>query len=110
MHLKKCFTCVNSQRTRWLDSITHSMDMKSEQALRIVDAQGSLVCYSPWGGKEPDMTERLNWTELYEYYYYFFFMFVLCWQKFHTQVSTYDFRSYLHVLFKVIGYSQIKIS
>ena len=56
-----------------MDSITHSMDMKSEQALRIVDAQGSLVCYSPWGGKEPDMTERLNWTELYEYYYYFFF-------------------------------------
>ena len=26
------------------------------------DGQGSLVC--PWGGKELDMTERLNWTEL----------------------------------------------
>ena len=23
-----------------------------------------LVCCSPWGGKEPDMTEPLNWTEL----------------------------------------------
>ena len=22
-----------------------------------------LVCYSPWGGKESDMTEWLNWTE-----------------------------------------------
>ena len=21
------------------------------------------MCYSPWGSKEPDTTERLNWTE-----------------------------------------------
>ena len=27
--------------------------------------QGSLVCCSPWGHKESDMTERLNWTDLY---------------------------------------------
>ena len=26
--------------------------------------QGSLVCCSPWGCKESDMTEQLNWTEL----------------------------------------------
>ena len=25
---------------------------------------GGLVCCSPWGHKESDMTERLNWTEL----------------------------------------------
>ena len=31
-----------------------------EQALRVGDGQGSLVCYSPWGCKESDMTERLN--------------------------------------------------
>ena len=24
------------------------------------DEQGSLACYSPWGRKELDMTERLN--------------------------------------------------
>ena len=24
------------------------------------EEQGSLVCYSPWGCKESDMTERLN--------------------------------------------------
>ena len=24
---------------------------------------GSLVCYSPWGGKESDTTGQLNWTE-----------------------------------------------
>ena len=28
------------------------------------DRQGSLVCCSPWGCEESDMTEWLNWTEL----------------------------------------------
>ena len=28
------------------------------------DGQGSLACCSPWGCKELDTTERLNWTEL----------------------------------------------
>ena len=42
----------------WLDG--HEF----EQALGIGDGQGSLVCYSPWGHKESDTTERLNWTEL----------------------------------------------
>ena len=28
------------------------------------DGQGGLACCSPWGCKESDMTERLNWTEL----------------------------------------------
>ena len=31
-----------------------------EQAPGIVDIQGSLECYSPWGHKESDMTEWLN--------------------------------------------------
>ena len=35
-----------------------------EQALRVGDGQGSLVCFSPWGCKESDMTERLNWLIL----------------------------------------------
>ena len=39
----------------WLDG--HEF----EQALGVGDGQGSLVCCSPWGCKEPDMTERLNW-------------------------------------------------
>ena len=30
-----------------------------EQAL-VGDRQGSLVCYSPWGHKEPDTTEQLD--------------------------------------------------
>ena len=28
------------------------------------DGWGGLVCCSPWGHKELDMTERINWTEL----------------------------------------------
>ena len=44
---------------RWLDGITDSMDM-SEQSLGVGDGQESLVCYSPWGHKESDTTERLN--------------------------------------------------
>ena len=35
-----------------------------EQALGAGDGQGSLVCCSPCGCKESDMTEQLNWTEL----------------------------------------------
>ena len=33
---------------------------ESEQILGETDGQGSLVCYSPWGHKESDTTERLN--------------------------------------------------
>ena len=32
--------------------------------LGVGDGQGSLACCSPWGRKEPDMTEWLNWSEL----------------------------------------------
>ena len=35
-----------------------------EQTPEVGDGQGSLVCCSPWGRKESDMTEQLNWTEL----------------------------------------------
>ena len=35
-----------------------------EQALEIGDGQLGLVCCSPWGRKESDMTVWLNWTEL----------------------------------------------
>ena len=31
-----------------------------EQAPGVGDGQGSLVCYSPWGYKELDVTEQLN--------------------------------------------------
>ena len=34
-----------------------------EQALGVGDGQGNLTCCSPWGRKEWDTTEWLNWTE-----------------------------------------------
>ena len=33
---------------------------ESEQTLRVGDRQGGLACYSSWGRKELDTTERLN--------------------------------------------------
>ena len=35
-----------------------------EQALGIGDGQGGLASFSPWGRKELDTTEWLNWSEL----------------------------------------------
>ena len=45
----------------WLDG--HEF----EQAPGVGDGQGRLVCYSPWGPKESDTTEWLNWTERVDY-------------------------------------------
>ena len=39
----------------WLDG--HEF----EQALGVGDGQGRLLCCHPWGSKELDMTEQLNW-------------------------------------------------
>ena len=44
---------------KWLDGITDSMDM-SLSKLEVGDGQGGLVCCSPWGRKESDITEQLN--------------------------------------------------
>ena len=35
------------------------------QTLGVGDGQGGLACCGPWGCEESDMTEWLNWTELY---------------------------------------------
>ena len=37
-----------------------------EQTLGVGDGRGSLACCSPWGHKEADTSERLNWTESYK--------------------------------------------
>ena len=39
----------------------HRLDGREfEQTPGVGDGQGSLVCCSPWGRKESDMTEQLN--------------------------------------------------
>ena len=42
---------------RWFDGITDSMDRSLSKDN---EGQGSLVCYSPWGHKVSDTTQRLN--------------------------------------------------
>ena len=42
------------QRMRWFDGIIDSMDMSLSKLWELV--KGSLVCCSPWGCKESDMT------------------------------------------------------
>ena len=42
----------------------HQLDgHEFKQTLGVGDGQRSLECCSPWGHKESDTTERLNWTE-----------------------------------------------
>ena len=42
-----------------------------EEAPGVGDGQRSLVCCSPWGHKESDTTEWLNWTEYTTVYMYY---------------------------------------
>ena len=48
----------------WLDG--HEF----EQAPRVGDGQGGLACCSPWGRKESDTTEQLNWAEAHSYQHF----------------------------------------
>ena len=48
------------QRTRWHHQLNGH---EFQQALGDGEGQESLACCSPWGHKESDTTERLNWTE-----------------------------------------------
>ena len=37
-----------------------------KQAPGVGNGQWSLACSSPWGHKESDMTERVNWTDIFD--------------------------------------------
>ena len=50
------------QRMRWLDGITDSIDMSLSNLWELVMG-GLACCWGPWGHKDLDTTERLNWTE-----------------------------------------------
>ena len=49
------------QRMRWLDDITDWLDLSLSKLQEVGHWQGSLACCSPWGCKESDTTEHLNW-------------------------------------------------
>ena len=74
----------------------HQLDgHEFEQAPRVGDRQGSLLCCSPWGHKESGMTEQLNRYILFSLLkssftlvpfcccccFFFFFFLVFCVQK-----------------------------
>ena len=55
----QCFKILRATAKIW----HHWLDEPEfEQALGVGDGQGSLACCSPWGHKELDTTEWLNWS------------------------------------------------
>ena len=42
----------------------HWLEHEFEQTLGVGEGQGCLTCCRPWGLKESDMTEQLNWTQM----------------------------------------------
>ena len=57
------------QRMRWLDGIIQLNEHEFEQTLGDSGRRGSLVCYSPWGHNQLDMTEWLNNKSYHKFSY-----------------------------------------
>ena len=55
------------QRMRWLDGITHSMDMGLSKLQELVIDREAWRAVGPYSRKQSDTTEQLNWTELKKY-------------------------------------------
>ena len=69
----------------WLDG--HEF----EQALGVGDGWGSLTCCNPWGHKESDTTEWLNWTD--------WRMSIFAFSPFKESLQSFTLRCYLLCMF-----------
>ena len=54
------------QKMRWLGGVTDWIDTSFSKLQETVMDREAWVCHSPWGRKESDTTEQLNWTETME--------------------------------------------
>ena len=58
---------------RWHDQLGGH---EFEQTPRDGKGQGSLVCCSPWGHKELDLTEKLSYMYTYTYMYIYIYIYI----------------------------------
>ena len=70
------------------------------QALGVGDRQGGLVCCSPWGRKELDTTERLNWTDFCKtslhWHHRYYCCHLLAVKKNHSHVNNFTISYYYY--------------
>ena len=74
------------QRMRCLDGVTDSVDVNLSNLWELVmNSEAWHAACSPWGCKQSDMTEWLNWTELNVFFKYkiqcFYHVFIKLWNS-----------------------------
>ena len=53
---------IRGLQMRWLGGVTDSMNISLSKLQELVMKKVGLACCSPWGRKDSDTTEQLNWT------------------------------------------------